>query len=222
MTISLLKRLAAFLLLATLSCLVAGCWNPFAPPKGDQTNQTSEDYRERTSPRNVLHNIRVAYEYENADRYLDCLSEDYIFYSAEEDVNDPEDPIDPYWYKSDERDMHEHMFADDSNVDRIQLTLTTSDTTYLEGNPETPSDDIWIFTENVDLWLYQTGGLQLNATTPSEFRFRIDVDQVGPNGETLYEIYEWYDLGAPTARAASGDPGTERMSLSRLKSMFAD
>jgi hypothetical protein len=221
MTFSLLRRLAALLLAAVFVFSVAGCWNPFAPPNNNPPEGGQEEYPLRTSPTNVLKNIVTAYNYRNAGAYLDCLSEDFIFYTSEEDINDPTNPLDPEWYKSDETIMHNNMFADGSNVESISLTLTDSDIEIDEGDPQDPSDDTAIFQEAVDLRLGQTGGLLLLATTPSEFRFRI-AQEPGPNGETLWEIYKWYDLGPPTRDEASADPGTELVSLGRIKSLYAE
>ena len=221
MRFSLLRRLAVLALLAVFACVLGGCWNPFAPPGGGGGGDTSADYRVRTSPENVLHNIRTAYEYKNAFEYLDCLSEDFTFYPHEDDVNDPEANIPPEWYKADETLMHNNMFDDNSNVDSITLTLTDRNVVHEVGDPQDPSDDVYIYIENVDLRVNQSGGLTLAATTPSEFRFRIDIDQTGPNGETLWEIFKWYDLGDRGARG-SQDPEEERMSLSQLKARYAD
>jgi hypothetical protein len=151
----------------------------------------------RTTPTEVIEQLRTAYNEMEADDYIDCLSTDFVFFAADEDVNNPSNPIDPQWYLADEIQIHNHMFASDSGVESISLTLTTSDTEFDEGLPEDPTDDTWTYVEDVDLWLYQVGGLALLATTPSEFHLRVDPDEEGPYGETMWEVYEWYDLGSP-------------------------
>ena len=72
----------------------------------------------------------------------------------------------------------------------------------------------------LDLRVSLSGGLILLASTPSEYHFRIDIDQTGPNGETLWEIYKWFDLGRVTKIVH--DPDEEHMSLGQLKARFGD
>jgi len=219
MTVSLSKRLAVSLLLAVFACSLAGCWNPFAPAKGDPDDIEPAEFRERTSPRNVLHNIETAYEQKNVSKYMDCLSDDFIFYTSEEDQTGG-DPLDPQWYRIDEEEMHEGLFGT-SQIDYISLTLTVSDTTHFPGDPQDPDDDEYVFIENVDLRVYEVGGYLRKATTPQEYHFRID-DQVGPNGETLWEIYRWWDLGRGRGDVETENPHMETMSLARLKSHYAN
>jgi hypothetical protein len=220
MRLSLLRRLAVPALLAVFACLLAGCWNPFAPPGGEGGGGGTADFKVRTSPANVLHNIETAYEYRNAGEYLDCLSEDFIFYPSDEDVQDPDLNIPPEWEKAEETTMHTNMFDDGSDVESIALTLTDSNITYDEGDPSDPDDDTYIYEEDVDLRVNLSGGLILLASTPSEYHFRVDIDQTGPNGERLWEIYKWFDLGR--VDKVAHDPDVERMSLTRLKARFGE
>lgn len=220
MTMVLTRRLAVFALLAVFAFSLGGCWNPFAPPGDDPQDHEPEDYRIRTTPENVIHNIEVSYEYKNPMEYLDCLSEDFIFYPDERDVQDPELNIPPEWYKVNETDIHTNMFDDGSDVESISLTLTNATTEWIEGIPGDPSDDFYIYRENVDLRVNVVGGLTYLATTPSEYHFRVDQDQLGPNDETLWEIYLWYDLGEERRSDGSSEPGVVHVSLAELKSMF--
>jgi hypothetical protein len=207
---------------------LSGCWNPFAPDEGDQQDIPPAEYRVRLNPENVLHNIRTAYVDRNVNEYLDCLSEDFIFYPDERDVQDPELEIPPEWYKSNERIMHQNMFSENSNVEDISLTMTITSLVYDYGIPEDPTDDTCVCVVDVDLRVSVFGDLTYLANAQSQYNMRIDVDQPNnppdPEGELWWEIYLWYDLGDPGPGRTGGEdePGVQRVSLSELKSLFMD
>jgi len=215
-----IRRLAVSVLLAVFALTLGGCWNPFAPDPGDPQDPPNADYRDRLTPEDVIHNLKTAYIYMNAAEYLDCLSEDFIFYPNEDDVQNPELEIPDEWYKSDEQLMHQSMFAEDSDVESISLTLTNVSIDYVEGLPGDPSDDIYIYVEDVDLRVNLYGGLTYLATADSEYHFRVDVDQQGEEGEIWWEVYLWYDLDTRGGSGVRDDPNIEHVSLSELKSMF--
>ncbi len=217
-----IRRLAVCVLLAVFALTLGGCWNPFNPDDGDPVEIPPPDFRDRLTPEDVLHNLKTAYIWMDPGEYLDCLSEDFEFYPNEDDVNDPELDIDPIRRKADEQLMHENMFAHDSNVESITLTLTITSIVHDEGVPGDPLDDTWICIVDVDLRVNLYGDLTYLATAPSEFHMRVDIDQWGPNDEPLREINFWYDLGE-TSRSggdARHDPNVERVSLSELKSFY--
>jgi hypothetical protein len=194
------------------ACLLSGCSNStgpsIAPPE-------PPDYRTRLTPEDVLANLQTAYIYMDLEPYLDCLAEDFVFYPTADDVHDPNNPIPPEWYKTDERAMHENMFAEESDVESITLTLTNVSTYHDEGNPVDPLDDIYVYSESVDLRVNLVSYVTLLATAPSEFRFRIDQDQQGPSGEVLWEIYSWYD--DPVRRGTSP---FEQSSWGSIKALY--
>lgn len=213
------RRLAVLALAAVFAFGLGGCWNPFAPDEGDPSDRPPEEYRLPTTPANVIHNMELAYKEMNVDTYLDCLSEDFIFYPNEEDVGGE---IPEYWFKDEERRVHENMFSDsppqpDLAVESISLTLTETVRDSIAGSQ--PGQLDYIFIEGVDLRVNLYTGLTYLATAPSEYRLRI-ADEVGPNGETLWEIYEWYDREIEDKRAAGQDPGLETVSLTELKSRY--
>jgi len=217
-----IRRLAVSMLLAVLVLTLGGCWNPFAPDEGDPVEIDPADYHDRLTPEDVLHNLRTAYIWKNAGEYLDCLSEDFIFYPSDEDVQDPDLEIPPEWYKSNEENMHENMFANGSDVESISLTLTSGDPLYDYGDPSDPLDDTCICIVDVDLRVNLYGDLTYLATAPSEFRMRIDTDQPNPvpdpDDVLWWEINFWFDL--EVRGEGRGDPDVERVSLSELKSFF--
>jgi hypothetical protein len=215
------RRLAVLGLSAAFVLALGGCWNPFAPDEGDPVDRPPADYRLRTTPANVIHNMQVAYEYMDAEKYLACLSEDFVFYPNEEDVGGP-DNIPEFWYKDTERTLHENMFSENPPdpslaVESIQLTLTLANRDSIEGDQ--PGEWNVIFEESVDLHVNLYTGLTYYANAPSEYRLR-KAEEPGPNGEVLWEVYEWYDLLEDDKRAAGHDPGVEVMTLAELKSRF--
>jgi hypothetical protein len=158
----------------------------------------------RTTPEDVLDQLKSAYIRMNVEDYLDCLSAGFRFFPDENDINDPENPLPAEWFIADETAIHENMFGPSSNVTGVDLSLVTAHMEFDEGVPTDPYDDTWMLTEDVDLEAVVYGGLILLATTPSEFHFRVDPDEEGPYGEPMWEIYEWYDLGPPAySRSAS-------------------
>ncbi len=186
------RRLAAATALAALlvtalglsGCSNSGCTCP------DEVEVT---YKLRTSPEDVLYNLKTAYVYMNLDEYLDCLAEEFVFHLNPNDYDESEMP--ESWGKQDEEDIHENMFASDSDVERIALILTDGQKDYDTGpNPVDPMDDRWHYWEGVDLRVAVAGDLTFCATAEQEFTFRIDPLEVGPEGETLYEIIDWWDL----------------------------
>ncbi|MCK5596347.1 MAG: hypothetical protein KAJ04_02770, partial [Candidatus Eisenbacteria sp.] len=172
----------------------------------------------RTSPADVIQQLRDSYIAMGVVDYLDCLSEDFVFYPCEDDVQNPDLEIPPEWYKPDEQMMHENMFAEDSDVESISLTLTNVSIEYVEGLPGDPSDDVYIYVEDVDLRVNLYGGLTYLATAPSEFHLRVDADEEGPYGETMWDIYEWYDNPLRGGEAVAGR--TQSASWGGIKAMY--
>jgi hypothetical protein len=205
-------RSAAVGALLILAIAVAGCTSERVYPTPPEHVQ----FPARTGPRIVVSNIMLAYEEMIAEGYLDCLSEDFVFYPAEEDANDPEVEIPPEWYKTTESDIHWNMFSEDSGVESISLAVTVMDSEFMTGNPVDPADDVWGYTLGVDLRVDLADSLHLVATSPCEIRMRIDQDQQGLDGEALWEIYGWYDLGG------RGESPGQEMSWGRIKARFRD
>ena len=223
------RNLALLTVLAILLVALGGCWNPFAPPDGDGNgNGDPETYRYRLTPEDVLHNLRTAYVYMNAEEYLLCLAEEFMFLTAEADQNDPSNPLPADWDKQAERDIHLNMFGDGSNVDRITLNLTDRNIEFVPGPfPDQTDDDTWRYTEEVDLRVFiplPDDDLIYLATADNMFTFRVDPDpgQVGPNGEPLWEIIEWEDLDLRAAGALRRDPDIEISSVGRIKSRYLE
>jgi hypothetical protein len=216
-----MRRLTVLALAAVFACVLGGCWNPFDPDEGDPVDRPPADYRIRTTPANVIHNMQVAYEYMDAEKYLECLSEDFVFYPNEEDVGGD---IPQFWYKNTERTLHENMFSESPPdpslaVESIQLTLTLAHRDSVEADE--PGEWNVIFEESVDLHVNLYTGLTYYANAPSKYFFR-KAEEPGPNGEVLWEIYEWQDLLEDEKRAAGQDPDVETVTLAELKTKYLE
>jgi hypothetical protein len=216
------ERPAVCVLLAVLVLALGGCWNPFDPGPGPINQIPEADYHDRLTPEDVIHNLQTSYVDMNAVEYLDCLSEDFIFYPTADDVQNPNNPLPPEWYKDTETRTHQAMFADGSNVESISLTLTETSRDYHEGIPEDPTDDIYVINMDVDLRVNVIPDITLLATAPSQFWFRVDQDQPDDPEVIWWEIYLWYDDPVRGGARSSHDPDVECMSLGELKSLFWD
>ncbi len=210
-------------LLCAVSCaavLVGGCSTPSSGPE----IPAGPEFRDRTSPENVLYNLELGYEEMNLEEYLDCLSEDFEFFPCQEDVNNPELDIPTVWWKVDEAAMHENMFADSSDVESITLTLTVASIDYDDGIPDDPLDNTCVCVVDVELRVNLYGGLTFLATAPSEFRMRIDIDQPNPVPDPedvlWWETYHWFDLGGSKRGAGAGR--TEESSWGGIKYSFLE
>jgi ketosteroid isomerase-like protein len=160
----------------------------------------AEDWGVRDTPQHVLDNLVRAYRNKDVEHYLDCFAPDFIFFLNPDEVEQHPELEPGYWGKAEERTIHERMFGNGQvHADRITLTLSQV------GDPipiePTPGEIHWQYKEAVDLSVY-VGYTQYWATAPAMFEFRIDQDQVGPNGESLWEIISWYDL-EPLQRSGS-------------------
>ncbi len=206
---NLARGLVIVSVLGALLVAVGGCWNPFAPPDDpDPPDPHPASYVIRSQPDSVLHNLTTAYVYRNAREYLDCLAEEFLFHPSEADQGDPSNPLPETWGKLTEQDIHENMFGEGSDVDRITLTLThISDAFSAGASPDSTYDDTWEFQEGVDLRVIipiPGDELILLATADQLFVFQVDPHEVGPQGQDLWEVRDWWDLqdDRPGKRAA--------------------
>ncbi len=216
-----LRWLAAGALTVIVVASVVGCWNPFAPESGGDTPPSKVQYKVRTTPDNVIYNLNTAYKWMNATEYLACLADNFEFVLNPDDVNDPENPLPETWGKQEERDIHEKMFSDTTDVDHVSLTLTNISIDFDQGeDPYSQDDDRYTYLEGTDLRVV-IGDWTLVANADQEFVFQIDPNETGPDGETLWEIVEWYDIKPPEARLVSdGDGQVVPTTFGRLKAMY--
>ena len=220
MSKSLLRGLAVSALLVLLISALTGCWNPFAPEKGNNDDPLPDvEYKLRTRPENVIHNLNTSYVRMDADEYLDCLAEQFIFFLNPDDLTEfPELP--EYWDKIEEEQIHRNMFGEGTDVEGITLVFTHDTAVWEQGDPGDPLDDTWTFREDIDLRVQLPPDLTLHAEAPAEFLFRVDPDEVGPEGEILWEILKQWDI-SDDKRTGPGGPD-RRLSLTQLKAMFRE
>ena len=160
-----------------------GCSNSSGP--------SGSDYLTPSSPENVLLNLERAYGERDLDEYLDCMSEDFKFHFTEEDQQGwPQLP--PWFYRSDEQQVHENMFGDEWNVESIDLTLTVASVETIPGGDVRMDDDVVIHAE-ADL-MVNLGDLSYLATNSQDFYFRTVAGSREREGRVLWEMFEWHDL----------------------------
>ncbi|MCK5596941.1 MAG: hypothetical protein KAJ04_05800 [Candidatus Eisenbacteria sp.] len=211
-TTSLAAGVAAAVILA--ACLLAGCSSstgPEYPPDSDV------HYFARTEVDSVMANLRLAYENQHLTRYMYCLAEDFTFYPSESTLAENE-WIPESWGRVTEHQIHNNMFRSSGFVHEIVLGLLQ------EGEPvevpgPNPGDPVtYEYTFGVDLCVNCQDSLQYVATAPSLFVLRIDPDEVGPAGEPLWEIIQWFDLDE---QGSCGRP-VMPTSWGELKAIFLD
>lgn len=169
-------------------------------------------YPVRSTPENVLRKLKLAYERMDAEAYLDCLAENFIFFLNPDDVEgDPEHPLPESWDKAEEETIHGNMFGQGTDVWAIHLTLFQVENSHDPGDPEDPSDDVWTYLEGYDLRV-MFANLTLLADSQGDFVLKVDPDDVGHGGIALWEIASWSDLAS--------DALVEDSSWGRIKSMY--
>jgi hypothetical protein len=172
-------------------------------------------YPVRSSPGNVLVKLKLAYERMDAEAYLDCLAEGFLFYLNPEDLTD--DPSLPeHWDKAEETAIHGNMFGEETDVTGVALWLSHVWESHHPGDPGDPLDDLWTYRERYDVRVQLPPDLTLWAVSPSDFVFQVDPHETGHGGMLLWEIVEWYDL--PYEKGA--DQSREANSWGRVKALF--
>ncbi len=202
------RMLGLFLLPAALA-LAAGCGS-------SSTGPDDNGYPERTTPDGVLEKLVMAYEAEDADAYLDCLAEGFVFFLNEDEcIGNPDLPNS--WNRATERQIHQTMFGAAAGVDSISLSLATFGPPEVIPGPQ-PGDPVgWQYDENVELMVRVDGDEPALYTTTvgARFVFQIDPLALAATGDTLWEINQWEDLD-PFAPLA----GRESISWGSLKNIF--
>lgn len=210
--------------LALAVLLSAGCIFS-SSDSDDDAGEALPPYPERTSPENVLEKLEWAYEHRDLDAYTDCLADSlFTFWLNPDDLwGDPSLPT--CWGRETERTLHENMFAAESNVDSLSLTLVQyGDATEIPA-PAPGDPSMWQYDENVVLWVYLNypSGMRLLADCGATYIFRVDTDETGDEGETLWEIVEWYDLDGWHGRShteARREETSEECTWGSIKAMY--
>jgi hypothetical protein len=177
-------------LAVTTICLAAalvGCTD-----KGTPTWSLPSPFLPRTSPANLLHNLKLAYEKRNLAEYDSLFASDFIFDISAEDQQEPGMP--DFWARDTEILIHTRMF----DADLVQ-TLTVD---------FVPADSVWDPTDslytalimNVTLDFY--GGTPSHPTDVKEYRvangqekfwFRKNGWTVPGKPDSIWTIVKWED-----------------------------
>lgn len=181
-------------LAATGVTLLSGC--PFSTdPK--PPDKPPSVYEPRTSPANLLKNLRTAYLLREAAQYESLLAKDFEFYFSEEDQH-----IAEKYTRDDEIGVHRRMFSSDE-VQQLTLSFNASALTedVNKPDPKYPDRNLWTITlTNVDLLLRRT---ELGA--PKTYELQEGIEQywfrqeswIDPDsGQKIWTIVQWKELSS--------------------------
>lgn len=173
-------------LTALTGALVSGC---LFTTEGN--TPVDAPYPLRSSPDSLMAQFVWAYENMDLEAYLDCMADSLVFYLDPDEVECHPDLEPGYWSKAVEETIHSRMFDEATGASSIALQLTTTGIDTVSVPDKGGRGVGWEYTKAVDLRLHVGGTWTYWAAHPSVFVIREDPDDVGPNGETLYEIREW-------------------------------
>lgn len=125
-----------------VTLLINGCTNPFNPDviKNTQSNEVHDN----TTPRNVLKNLETAYNQQDLELYMSCLSTSFRFELISVEIDeigidmDGDGIKDSWWDYDKEVEYHRNLFRDGSSDGRYP----SPDNIYL--NLQIPHEDAWL------------------------------------------------------------------------------
>jgi hypothetical protein len=204
------------ILAAAVLCLVAGC-DDSTKPKDEDTGPT---YQARTSPQNLLANLKLAYEERELTPYDSLLATEFEFYFSEEDQRIAEKLT-----RNEEITVHENMFSS-TQVEDITLTFSLGDLALdtNEPDPAHPGQFLWTLTAtNVDLVLRVTrDGMTTFYDMEDgieQFWFR-EESWTDAHGNAIWMIVKWRELTDLIPDGAARTMAVEEGSWGSIKSMF--
>ncbi|MCK4413626.1 MAG: hypothetical protein KAY32_08785 [Candidatus Eisenbacteria sp.] len=179
------------LLLLLMIAGITGC--PFSPDSGNGDDPPPDLFKARTSPENLLENLKMAYRERVVAEYESLLAMDFTFLLSAEDAAEPGMP--ESWGRQDEIGIHTNMF-DSDRVQDLSLSFDSGDRVF------DPTDGLWTITiTNVRLRLYgETPGnegegpeeYKVDSGT-SKFWFR-ENDWTEPGtSNKIWTIVKWED-----------------------------
>lgn len=134
-------RIVFYLVAISMFFFLTGCRNPFNP---ETVNPQDKDLtRGNTSPRNVLRNLETAYNTQDIDLFVSCLSDSFRFelLSVEKDeigIDMDGDGIkDSWWDYTQEVEYHRNLFGSGSS----DGTVPAPDNIFL--NLQIPNEEFW-------------------------------------------------------------------------------
>ncbi len=203
------RTCSALAMLVPLVFLLGSCTSTTAPCGCDG----DVEYALRTTPAGVIEKLVAAYGNRDQGAYLDCLSDDFLFFPNEDDcTGDPNIPL--FWNAAVEETIHWNLFVSDEAARSIVLTLTqVGPPLPIEG--AVPGDTVaWEYSEDVDLSVRIDDGLTYTVAGGAVLLIEQDPIDTGPEGETLWEIAEWDDVPSFTGA------GRAETTWGRLKHSF--
>jgi len=142
----------AFLAVAAAIASFCGC--PFMPSQDDDDDGNHVvQFRARTSPANLIENLKAAYKERSLVEYESLLAMDFTFYFSQEDQGNPQIPDE--WGRTEEIEAHSGMF-DAEYVQTLTMELEYSQPVFDEEHFD-GVDSLWVVEiTNMDLALYGT------------------------------------------------------------------
>jgi len=205
-----LKRVAVFLvvLLAATGC------SDDKDQNGDCTGIQCE-LLPPTSEANLLHNLEVAYEYQDIDAFADLLADDFRFYS------DVDDQLPVFWNRDGEVEQTECLFDSPEYADiRVNLTFFPTPET-VTGSPELSLIHVQDTLLEVDVppSSEEPDGMTLRVDGQIQ-KFYFRKGRTPDDVSERYYIVEWRDLGfgAGAIQNAGSTPLVENTTWGEIKS----
>ena len=189
--------------------LFAGCWNPFKPDVKDKPGPAPEELLARTTPQNVLHNLRVLYSVKDnyltapeeahslALQYREIFHPDFKFYFRPADIlpNFPEG----WWGRNDEAISLDSLLTKRARgtINEIQLGWNPGAAVPDNRMTSPPPPEVPVFLHpdwmhiSVNLVLLDVVEGEITHRVPNgtaEFYFAPD-----PQDTTMWVITEWWD-----------------------------
>ena len=193
----LIQVLTSSLCVFVLAGLV-GC--PFSTdPSETDPVPVPPKFLSRTSPKNLLENLKASYEERDIAEYDSLLARDFTFFLSPDDQH-----IEERFDRQQEIGVHENMF-DGELVQDLRLTFDPvhESNIVLDEEKSTP-DDTWYTTviTNVDLYLFgatpghpdePAQGYQME-NGQEQFWFR-KTGWTDAEGDSIWTIVEWEEIG---------------------------
>ncbi len=177
-------------------------------------------FRQRTSPQNLLYNLRKAYELRDVAEFDSLLDRDFVFFFSEEDQD-----LGERLERSQEIPIHEGMFGPDYIQD-LTLSYHVDDIT-LDEEKTTPEDSVWMATlSNVDLYLFGTTP-QFPNEDPRVYEMENGRERFWLHrtswtdaymGEPIWTIVEWLEV--PGWHRPGALPASDATTWGAVKAIF--
>jgi hypothetical protein len=180
---------------------LAGCPFSTEPEKKDGNGNIESKFKPRTSPENLLYNLRMAYDERDLSEYDSLLASDFTFFLSPDDIH-----IAERFNRFEEIEAHQNLFDADL-VQQLRLTFddVTSADVSLDPAKTSVQDSLWTTTlTNVDLYLFgktpnehpdePPGAYQMDDGQ-EQFWFRRNSWKNPQTGDYIWTIVEWQELG---------------------------